>query len=319
MRPSILISPSLLIVASTLVSAYTVVDVDTFMYKNVDPIVFPNSYNKSHLHIFFGSDQIKAGTTTSASLRKGCTTASNPNDLSTYWTPTLLYTGGKGGPVPIAPFRFSAYYQNEESADAPFPENLQLLAGNSHATNQSESPEEAAISWYCENGPDQPGKDRAAFPTTACSTHLQHLVFFPDCVDPKDPTYTKATYNTPSNGTPNRCPPGHLRIPRLKLSIRYDLRSVIPKGWNGPAPLALSSGNSYSGHADFFNGWEPAAAQNMLKAVGREFMLVPGPRGKGDEKPTCKPKDQEPNLGTSNYNTSVSLQNGGKRSILFQG
>lgn len=66
------------------VAAYTDIDVDFFMYKNIDPIVFPGEYNKSHLHTFFGSDAITINTTTSAELQAGCATAENPNDFSTY-------------------------------------------------------------------------------------------------------------------------------------------------------------------------------------------------------------------------------------------
>lgn len=66
------------------VAAYTDIDVDMFMYKNIDPIVFPGEYNKSHLHTFFGSDAITINTTTSAELQAGCSTAENPNDFSTY-------------------------------------------------------------------------------------------------------------------------------------------------------------------------------------------------------------------------------------------
>lgn len=71
--------------AAQVANAYTQVDVATpFMYKTVDPIVFPGTYNTSHLHSFFGSDAVTATTTTSAQLQKGCTNAENPNDLSIY-------------------------------------------------------------------------------------------------------------------------------------------------------------------------------------------------------------------------------------------
>lgn len=65
--------------------AYTQVNVATpFMYKTIDPIVFPGEYTKSHLHSFFGSDAVTASTNTSAELQEGCTNAENPNDLSVY-------------------------------------------------------------------------------------------------------------------------------------------------------------------------------------------------------------------------------------------
>jgi hypothetical protein len=65
--------------------AYTQVNIPSpFMYKNIDPIVFPGQYSKSHLHSFFGSDAVTVKTNSSAELQKGCTNAENPNDLSIY-------------------------------------------------------------------------------------------------------------------------------------------------------------------------------------------------------------------------------------------
>lgn len=90
--------------------AYTQVNVASpFMTKNIDPIVFPGQYDKSHLHSFFGSDAVTINTNTSAELQAGCTNAENPNDLSVYWVPTPLYTtdgGSTYSPMPIS--RFSA-------------------------------------------------------------------------------------------------------------------------------------------------------------------------------------------------------------------
>lgn len=74
------------------VHAYTQANVASpFMYKNVDPIVFPGEYGKSHMHSFFGSDAVTASTTTSAELQKGCTTTDNPNDFSVYCEPRLQH------------------------------------------------------------------------------------------------------------------------------------------------------------------------------------------------------------------------------------
>jgi hypothetical protein len=64
-------------------AAYTQVTSKFFMFKDIDPIDKPGQYG-SHMHTFFGSDAVTLNTTTSAELRTGCTTADNPNDLSTY-------------------------------------------------------------------------------------------------------------------------------------------------------------------------------------------------------------------------------------------
>jgi hypothetical protein len=105
---------SVLIAASLLARsafAYTQVNFNQpIFYKNIDPLVFPGSYTKSHLHTFFGSDGVTAHTTTSSELQAGCTNGENPNDLSVYWVPTLLYKDAEGAFQPVPLSRFSAYY-----------------------------------------------------------------------------------------------------------------------------------------------------------------------------------------------------------------
>lgn len=64
--------------------AYTVTTSELFMYKNIDPIIYPGQYDKSHMHSFFGSDAVTINTTTSAELQQGCSTTENPNDYSVY-------------------------------------------------------------------------------------------------------------------------------------------------------------------------------------------------------------------------------------------
>lgn len=74
----------LLLAAAAGTDAWFVTNAALFMKKNIDPIVYPGEY-VSHLHSFFGSDAITVNTNTSKELQEGgCTTASNPNDFSTY-------------------------------------------------------------------------------------------------------------------------------------------------------------------------------------------------------------------------------------------
>lgn len=245
------------------VAAYTDIDVDMFMYKNVDPIVFPGQYGKSHLHTFFGSDALTAATTTSAELQAGCATAENPNDFSTYWVPTLLYTADDGAtyaPVPVG--RFTAYYNlGVAPAEVAIPQDLMMKAGSADAQTADAMDADAKIEWFCE-GDDAPAdKDAAAFPTTTCSTYLQTLVYFPNCVDEAS---LETAYQAASYGTDNWCPEGMKQMPQLRFSIRYDVNSVLPDGWSGEAPLILASGTSFSSHGDFINGWLPEAATNSM-------------------------------------------------------
>ncbi|KAF6812379.1 oxidoreductase [Colletotrichum plurivorum] len=283
--------------------AYTQVNVATpFMTKNIDPIVFPGQYDKSHLHSFFGSDAVTVSTKTSAELQKGCTNAENPNDLSVYWIPTPLYTtdGGKTyEPMPVS--RFSAYYNlGETPAEVAIPQNLQMVAGDATAMTKDKMPAEAQATWACENGGGG-ALDENGFPSETCGTHLQQLLYFPQCVN----TETLETGYKDRRG--GKCPSGMKSMPQLRFSIRYDLRKVLPNGWKGGAPFKLACGPAWCSHGDFINGWTEDAAQNMI-ATTQEKMKFSGVSGKlGDYKAgtTCKATDADPSRGTSDYAESV--------------
>ncbi|KAK1143971.1 hypothetical protein N8T08_005880 [Aspergillus melleus] len=292
-----------------LAEAYTVTTSDLFMYKNIDPLVVPGQY-KSHMHSFFGSDAVTVNTTTSAELQKGCSSTANPNDFSTYWVPTL-YLVKDGTRTPITVNRFSAYYIDLDKAEIPIPQDYTDLAGNADAQSQDDVDSNAGIEWFCE-GDAAEDKDPAAFPSTTCSTHLQTLLLFRDCVNPD-------TLEAAYSGNPrvndgygdNWCPQGMSRIPRLRFSIRYDLRSLLPDGWSGEAPFELACGSSYCSHGDFINGWLPEAAQNMVGSESnRNFVAIDGPNGKADAGSVCgaeNAEDADPDHGTGDYDKSLEM------------
>ncbi|KAL0936763.1 putative short-chain dehydrogenase [Colletotrichum truncatum] len=305
---------SLLLAGAGIANAYTIAVAQPFMRKNIDPVVIPGQY-KSHMHTFFGSDAVTLNTNTSKELQAGCSTADNPNDFSSYWVPTLYVKDDKGmTPVPFS--RFSAYYVAIESAEVAIPQNYKTVAGNAQATSQADVEELAGIQWFCE-GDEGETKDAAAWPTKTCSTHLQTLLLFHDCVNEQtlESAYS-GTQNWKDGFKPaNRCPEGMKRMPQLRFSIRYDLRKVLPEGWNGTPPFELACGNSYCTHGDFINGWLPEAATNMLNANDkRKFAGVDGPNGKYNAGSNCEAKDADPNNGTSDYDESVKMMSG-KRSI----
>ncbi|KAH8648742.1 hypothetical protein BGZ60DRAFT_499501 [Tricladium varicosporioides] len=297
---------------------YTQVNVPSpFMYKNIDPIVFPGQYSKSHLHSFFGSDAVTINTNTSATLQEGCTNAENPNDLSIYWVPTLLYTTDSGStyePVPVS--RFSAYYNlGETQAEVAIPQNLKIVAGDSNATTASASPADAKVSWFCE-GDSGIAVDANGFPSSTCSTHLQTFLYFPQCVNNGT---LETAYKSKSYGTSNYCPTGYSSMSQLRFSIRYDLRKALPNGWSGTAPLKLTCGNSFCSHGDFINGWTEEAATNMIAttAAKQTYSSVDGSLRKSGDTMSCTPTDADPDNGTSDYAESVSVMS--RRSVLSFG
>lgn len=311
MSPSILFTAALL---AHLANGYTVINVASpFMQKNIDPIVFPGQYDKSHLHSFYGSDAVDINTKTSAELQKGCTNAENPNDLSVYWVPTVLYTkdGGKTyDPVPVS--RFSAYYNlGETPAEVAIPQDVQMVAGVATAQTQGAMDANAKSEWFCEGGPSS-SLDANGFPSQTCTTHLQQLLYFPQCVN----TETLETgYKARSHGTANWCPQGMKSMPQLRFSIRYDLRKALPGGWSGTAPVKLACGPAWCSHGDFINGWTVEGAQNMVATTKEKhkFVQVDGALGGFKSGPTCKSADADPSHGTSDYAESIAAM--AKRSV----
>jgi hypothetical protein len=212
--------------------------------------------------------------------------------------------------------RFSAYYEGLESAEIAIPQDYKDVAGNASATAQEHVEENAGISWFCEGDDTGEDKDAAAFPTKTCSTHLQTLLLFHDCVDPN-------TLESAYSGNPrvndgygeNWCPAGMSRMPQLRFSIRYDLRRLLPDGWSGLPPLALACGPSYCSHGDFINGWLPEAAENMLLSPSkREYFAVDGPLGGASDGSVCgagNARDRDPTHDTSDYVESVKMMSSG--------
>lgn len=285
---------------ASMVSAYTQVNVPSpFMQKNIDPIVFPGSFTESHLHSFYGSDAVTASTNSSAVIQAGCTAANNANDLSVYWVPTVLYTTDSGktyAPVPV--MRFSAYYNLEETpAEVGFPQDLKMVAGVATATTQDKMDANAGARWFCEGDSDNP-LDANGFPSKTCSTHLQQLLYFPQCLNP---TTHETAYKNRRGGA---CPTGMQSMPQLRFSIRYDLRKALPNGWSGTAPVKLACGAAWCSHGDFINGWTPEAATNMIATTQdkHHYSVVTGKLTKKD----CTPKDADPTHGVSTYAASVA-------------
>ncbi|KAL4876725.1 hypothetical protein BJY04DRAFT_210375 [Aspergillus karnatakaensis] len=290
-----------LLVTAGSVQGYTLVDSGYVMRKNIDSIVQPGRYT-SHMHSFFGNDAVTATTSTTEELLSGCSTNSNPNDLSVYWHPTL-YANTDNGIVPIEARYFKAYYHGMDAAEIPFPTDFKAIAGNASASTAEEIDELWTMSWWCEYGPET-SPDANGFPDSGCNIgRLQTQLRFPDCVDTETLEYDYSSRAWLKNT--NRCPDGMKRIPQLRFSVRFDTTEVLPDGWSGEAPLFLASGNSYSFHGDFINGWLPEAAENMLLATDkREFQVVDGPRS---EVPTCTPVDADPENGTSDYEESLEM------------
>jgi hypothetical protein len=211
---------------------------------------------------------VNKNTKTSAQIRKNCcSSCQNTVDKSVYWMPTLFHVSNKGKRTPLVPSNLRFVYDHIDNKTSPIPENYKMICGSS----LSRSPRDpkavrAKVSWYCTDGPSAlPGKkhNKRTFPQVRCEGNqgLAADVYCKTCVKSISPTKFRSAY---ANKKGN-CPKGYFKIPNIWLSSRYDVSQIHNWGKNGSAPLWLASGDAWTMHFDFINGWSKKHALEMVK------------------------------------------------------
>ncbi len=237
-----------------------------------DPIVYPGKPGASHDHSFVGNVSTNAFSTL-ASLRRAGTTCDPASDTASYWAPTLLVDG-----TPVPPTRAIVYYDRLTSAPVkPFPPGLRMVAGNVHAGARQST---GVTFWQCGlikttlYGPLR--RTQAATPSVAGSivptcppgARLQLRVNFPDCWNGKTlDSLSHASHMAYStNGV---CPRSHpVPVPAIGLVYEY----LPPAG-----VVALASGPTYTGHADFVNAWNQKALTKLVDGcLNTRRVCIPG-------------------------------------------
>ncbi len=236
-----------------------------------DPIVYPRLPRHSHDHTFIGNVSTTAFSTP-ASLAGHRTTCSDPEDLSSYWAPTLYVAG-----VPVRPLGVTIYYRRLTTAAVqPFPRGLEMVAGNSHAVT-AQSP--SVTEWYCGvlksafYGPMRRTTASAfrGLPRCAAPTNLELQVNFPNCADGKPTSTDHRSHMAYSSG--GRCPASHpIPVPAVSLILRYPAETS--------ANVFLSSGGAYSGHADFMDGWKAGPFRRLVQSCLNHYSGC-GPQATG--------------------------------------
>lgn len=220
-----------------------------------DPIVHPGMPGMSHLHDFFGNTSVNA-TSTYQSMRAATTTCP-VGDTAGYWVPAVFRNGVKVAPAGDG-VREQIYYRANNLAPGthiePFPPDLRVVAGNSHATSISENPKLGKeLYWGCSDN----STGKLTVPPPSCPTGIISLhVGFPNCWDGKlthvDDT---AHLRYPSGGS---CPSGFPHaLPRLILRHEYPVGTTTGK-------ITLSSGPAVTIHGDFWNTWDQAKLQQLV-------------------------------------------------------
>jgi hypothetical protein len=216
---------------------------------NNDPIVHFEHPGRSHLHDFYGATTTDADST-ALDLMRSETTCDKPADTAAYWQPAL-YDGDQR----VVPLQIQAYYRAAPGVDPtavePFPLGLEMLAGNAMATTPQDS---EAAGWSC-------GSSTAlsADPPDCPATAPLHMVLtFPDCWDGQQLRSADHQSHV-AYSSDGECPAGHpVHVPQLTVSIKYPISG-------GDHDLRLASGNVYSAHGDFLNGWDPAGLRREVE------------------------------------------------------
>lgn len=216
-------------------------------YLADDPIVHPGDPGGSHLHQFFGST-IASAASGETDMLAGGTTCDQHLDTASYWTPVLV----DGDGVPIEPTGAVAYYRAGPDIDpatvVPYPLGLMMVAGDHTALEPQPL---SLVAWSCGVGSAR----SATPPACSASSSLRMTVTFPDCWngdDLRSPIVSEPKRHVAYSAA-GECPPTHpVSIPQLQLAIDYP---PVPASWLDD--LALSSGDILTGHADFWNVWDP--------------------------------------------------------------
>ena len=218
-----------------------------------DPIVFPRQPGMSHDHTFVGNSSTDAFSTP-ASLHASGTTCTRKGDTAAYWMPTL-YADGQ----PVLPKQAVAYYRRTTTAALkPFPQGLQMVAGNSHAT----APQNVrVVYWDC--GDFSEVQRSSAIPACPDASTLSLHVRFPNCWDGKN--LRSATQSHVAYSTGVRCPRGYpVAMPALELVFHYPIAGSGHQ-------LALASGGQDTGHADFVNSWDQPTLTRLVSSCLNRF------------------------------------------------
>ena len=217
-----------------------------------DPIVAPGIPGGAHRHEFYGNVSTDAHSTTS-SLTGRASTCARQRDKAAYWAPTLYNNGHR-----VQPNLMISYYRTgplrDPSVIRPYPLGLRMIAGDGHATK----PQPRMIShWSCAN--DGP-KGTKELPRSCDGVPLRLQIGFPNCWDGKHlDSADHKSHMAYSYRNDKACPRSHpVALPTLKLGFRYDVRGPLNR-------VTLASGGKYSGHADFWNAWDPAAQRELVR------------------------------------------------------
>jgi Domain of unknown function (DUF1996) len=223
---------------------------------NDDPIVSPGQPGVSHLHVYYGSRDTNASST-SESLRAGGTTCAMPGDASAYWIPAVFAQGRQLAPGTA---RHALFYYRRIAAPtgvtvSSIPDGLRFIVGRAHAQSPSDNPLLGSrIAWRCGTG-----SGRLPAPPADCAAQTMVVIIqAPNCWDGVHLDSADHISHMAYPGR-SRCPASHpVVLSRVESYFRFRIASP-PLG-----EVTLSSGPWWTIHQDFYFAWDPSELQRFV-------------------------------------------------------
>ena len=245
----------------------------TTRYSNfgyADPIVYPGGVSP-HLHVFFGNKCITA-TTTDPTSCSSTTSDGGTLNKSGYWVPAMIDSSG----APVTPGDMQVYYKTgyggvKPATVKPFPAGLKMVAGSATRTAADAGVHDydRIVNYACDNGNGAvfnhiPTHAEAQAGGCTPGTWFVMSVQFPQCWDGVnlDAPDHKSHMAYPTGAG---CPADHpVALPEISERTLYTVPAGgLPDGWRLSSDNYAYNGSNagYSGHADWWNGWDAVTQQ----------------------------------------------------------
>jgi len=247
-----------------------------------DPLVFPGQVRATHLHAFFGHTGIDAfSNNTSINTTGTSTCTGGTENRSAYWAPAMIDTA-TGRPVnqsagseldrvnALQVYYKTGYRGVASNTVRNFPAGLRIVAGDARASSSyGGSVNDSPATYHCHSRGQ--GSRQTSFPNCAPGDLLVMSIMYPQCwdgvnLDSADHKSHMAygTWGPVSGQNGAGCPSTH-PVPLPEITQNYRFR--IPAGGMATWRLASDTYNGpagYSGHADWWNGWNAATFQRVV-------------------------------------------------------
>jgi len=252
-----------------------------------DPLVFPGQVRATHLHAFFGNTGVNANSNNTSINNSGNSTCTGGTEnRSGYWMPAMIDTATgrpvnqSAGTASDSENALQAYYKTGYQGVASntvrnFPAGLRMIAGDARSTRPQErhgAGQPLPATYYCVVGTSGAiTPEQASFPDCAPGQIFVMKIVFPQCwdgvnLDSADHKshMSYGTWGPVSSQNGAGCPSTHpVPLPEITQNYRFRVPAGGMSNWR-LASDTYSGPAGYSGHADWWNGWNAPTFERVV-------------------------------------------------------